>query len=209
MPAGPATGKVRPPARPARKTKKPTLGFGVPAVSDPHHFRVSIPRGSKTPVTITEHLGKQPGETDSILRASLDGLRWRVIRDAVRRVFNLRLKDKNLKTCTWKTGNNQVDRLLGKELCILVWAIEELQTEQISTAVHNWLALRPEERWWLFGMAAATAGRADSPRVGWRLALKHALGDVRPENLQQVCTRQRTEQMKGEQSLLLFDGESE
>ena len=38
-------------------------------------------------------------------------------------------------------------RLLGKELCILAWAIEQMETTKIPVAVRNWLALRPEERW--------------------------------------------------------------
>jgi hypothetical protein len=34
------------------------LGFGVPATSDPHHFKVIIPR-SNTAVQISEYLGLQ------------------------------------------------------------------------------------------------------------------------------------------------------
>jgi hypothetical protein len=34
-----------------------TIGFGVPATSDPHHFVVRIPRGNSAAVLICEHLG--------------------------------------------------------------------------------------------------------------------------------------------------------
>ncbi len=40
------------------------------------------------------------------------------IRAEVQRVFNARLKEHDLATGTWKVGDNPVDRLLGKELCV-------------------------------------------------------------------------------------------
>lgn len=70
-----------------------------------------------------------------------------------------------------------IDRLLGKELCVLVWAIERLD-QKIRIAVRNWLALRPEERWWLFGMTAIATGGIGDADKGWRIALRYALGDV-------------------------------
>jgi hypothetical protein len=71
-----------------------------------------------------------------------------------------------------------VDRLLGKELCVLAWAVESMAMENIPIAVRNWLAMRPEERWWLYGMAAMNTGGLGDGNKGWRLALRHALGDV-------------------------------
>ena len=38
---------------------RPTLGFGVPATSDPHHFKVIIPRSNNGRVQISEYLGLQ------------------------------------------------------------------------------------------------------------------------------------------------------
>ena len=35
-----------------------------------------------------------------------------------------RLKARKLATSRWKTGANRLDRLLGKELCVLAWAAE-------------------------------------------------------------------------------------
>jgi hypothetical protein len=81
-------------------------------------------------------------------------------------------------------GANPVDRLLGKELCVLAWAIEGMDFDHIPIAVRNWLALRPEERWWLFGMTAIiTTGGVNDGGKGWRLALRHALGDVAQSEL--------------------------
>jgi hypothetical protein len=84
-----------------------------------------------------------------------------------------------------------VDRLLGKELCVLAWAVEHLELEKIPVAVRNWLALRPEERWWLFCMAAMSTGGLRDGDKGWRLALRHALGDVAQS--EQLAPRARSQ----------------
>ena len=152
-----------------------TLGFGVPATSDPHHFVVRIPRGNAAPVLICEHLGmgSETAREQVIDRVLLERHRWTAIRAEVQRAFNARLKEHNLATGTWKVGDTPVDRLLGKELCVLAWAIERLEPEKIRIAVRNWLALRPEERWWLFGMTAIATGGIQ--RCGQGLAGRAAL----------------------------------
>ena len=163
----------------------PTLGFGVPATSNPHHFVVEIPRNNTGTVSIVENLGLQShDQTQSLIaRVILERPRWTAIRSEVQRAFNVRLKERNLKTSAWKVGANQVDRLLGKELCVLAWAIEGMDFDHIPIAVRNWLALRPEERWWLFGMTAITTGGVNDGGKGWRLALRHALGDIAQSEL--------------------------
>lgn len=164
---------------------RPTLGFGVPATSDPHHFKVVVPRSSTAPVQVSEYLGLQAlsDEHSIIDRAVLDRARWTAIRAEVQRAFNARLSTHGLKPSAWKAGDNPVDRLLGKELCVIVWAVEHMEMEKIPVAVRNWLALRPEERWWLFGMTAMSTGGIKDGDKGWRLALRHALGDVAQSEL--------------------------
>ena len=182
-----------------QKIKQPTLGFGVPATSAPHHFRVSIPRANTGKVLISEHLGLQASSDEFAVidRVLLERPRWTAIRSEVQRAFNARLKAHGLKTSAWKVGENPVDRLLGKELCVLAWAVEDMEMEKIPVAVRNWLALRPEERWWLFGMTAMTTGRVTDGGKGWRLALRHALGDVAQSDLLQP--RARREKVRLEQ----------
>ena len=160
--------------------KHATLGFGVPASSDPHHFKVIIPKANSGNVEILEYLGMQAQseELSIIERVIIERPRWSAIRAEVQRAFNVRLKEHGLKTSTWAVGENVVDRLLGKELCVLAWAIESMDTDNIPVAIRNWLALRPEERWWLFGMTAASTGTKEDRDVGWRIALRHALGDI-------------------------------
>lgn len=165
---------------PERRKKHPTLGFGVPATSDPHHFVVNIPKANSGQVKISEHLGlqAQSDEFAVIDRVLLDRPRWTAIRSEVQRSFNARLKSYDLSTSSWKVGENPVDRLLGKELVVLAWAIEKMELDKIPVAVRNWLAFRPEERWWLFGMTALSTGGLTDGEQGWRVALRHALGDV-------------------------------
>lgn len=157
-----------------------TMGFGVPATTDPHHFVVHIPKDARGFVRITESLGIQAQDhtVGVIDRVILDRSKWTAIRSEVQRAFNARLKEHNLKVSAWKVGDNLVDRLLGKELCVLAWAVEGMKPDNIAIAVRNWLAFRPEERWWLFGMAAMSTGGMLDGDKGWRLALRHALGDV-------------------------------
>ena len=160
--------------------KHPTLGFGVPASSDPHHFKVIIPKTNTGKVQISEYLGLQAQreEFSVIDRVLLDRTRWTAIRAEVQRAFNTRLKSYGLKTSSWQVGENMLDRLLGKEICVLAWAIEGMEIDNIPVAVRNWLALRPEERWWLFGMTAKSCGGVEDRDVGWGIALRHALGDI-------------------------------
>jgi hypothetical protein len=172
---------------------RPTLGFGVPATSDPHHFKVIIPRSNTGRVQISEYLGLQAtsDETTVIDRVLLDRARWTAIRGETQRAFNVRLKAHELNISAWKVGENPVDRLLGKELCVLAWAVEHMEMEKIPVAVRNWLALRQEERWWLFGMTAMSTGAVGDGNKGWRLALRHALGDVAQSDLLQPKARQQ------------------
>ncbi len=163
-----------------RTNAHPTVGFGVPVTTAPHHFIVSIPRGTRQPVRITEDLGMHAeGEDNQVLdRVFLHRPAWTEIANPVKRLFNQRLKAHNLAVSQWKAGENPVDRLLGKELCVLAWAVEDLPLEKVGAALRNWLALRPEERWWLFGMTAAAAGAPEDKGRGWRVALGYALGDT-------------------------------
>ncbi|MGZ8184766.1 MAG: anti-phage-associated DUF3780 domain-containing protein [Methylobacter sp.] len=197
----------------AKAIVHPTLGFGVPATSNPHHFMVKIPRNNTGAVSIVENLGLQShDQAESLIaRCMLERPRWTAIRSEVQRAFNVRLKERHLKASAWKVGANPVDRLLGKELCVLAWAIEGMDFDHIPIAVRNWLALRPEERWWLFGMTAITTGGVNDGGKGWRLALRHALGDIaqsepfRPQSSQTVTleTAKDTESA----TLSLFDFE--
>lgn len=105
--------------QPANRYAHRTLGFGVPATLDPHHYQVTIPRGTKQPVLIRECLGMQAGREDNAVldRVCLERRRWTAVANEVKRAFNHRLRQQKLAPGQWKVGENPVDRLLGKELC--------------------------------------------------------------------------------------------
>jgi hypothetical protein len=157
-----------------------TVDFGAPAAFGSHLFRVEIPETRNRSVLIVEdygYLGQEGGVPRDEERVSLNRATWSAIADGARRDFNDRLKAVKVRTGRWHTGTNLVERLLGKELCVLAWAAETANSEQLPVICSKWSALRPEERWWLFAMTVAEAGSPDDAQRGWRRALFFALSD--------------------------------
>ncbi|HXV81079.1 MAG TPA: anti-phage-associated DUF3780 domain-containing protein [Candidatus Binatia bacterium] len=157
-----------------------TVDFGAPEKFGAHVFRVEIPPARNEPVVIVEdygYRGYEAGIPRDEERVVLLRRVWSGIADIARREFNDRLKAAKLATGRWHTGTNLVERLLGKELCVLAWAAETASDEQLSVIGSKWAALRPEERWWLFAMTVAEAGLPEDAQRGWRRALFSALSD--------------------------------
>lgn len=155
-----------------------TIDFGAPNTFGAHVFRVEIPSGRNDCVVIIEdygYRGQQAGIPRDEERVVLERTVWSIIADIARREFNERLKAAKVLTGRWHTGTNLVDRLLGKELCVLAWASENATAEQVPVICSRWAALRPEERWWLFAMTVAEAGLPGDSQSGWRRALFFAL----------------------------------
>lgn len=160
--------------------RQKTVGFGAPEQFGAHLFRVEIPEVRSQPVVISEdygYRGQEGGMPRGEERVRLSRVVWSGIADAARREFNDRLKAAKLTTGRWHSGPNLVDRLLGKELCVLAWAAETATAEQIPVICSKWAALRPEERWWLFAVTVAEAGLPEDSGRGWRRALFCALSD--------------------------------
>lgn len=160
--------------------------FGFDPRDSQTHFLVIIPAGSTQDVTISEHLSWDPehmaesvhfGERqDGQVRSRLDRRKWNAIADPVRAEFNQRLKKAGKPLGRWRTGPNTMARMLGKELTLLAWAIEDADPALVPDAIANWQGLTPEERWWLYTMtAAATGGYITGRGRGWRKAIRYAL----------------------------------
>lgn len=173
------------------KNSKPNLlGFGFDPQQSEHCFLVTLPasKAKDAKVTISEHYHWQPSEKgeevhsfindqDAQLKAQLPRFVWEQLEEPVKAEFNRRLRNVGQKTGKWlKKGQVPVDRSLGKELCLLAWAMEDADPALAQTAVNNWLGLAPEERWWLFTMTNAATGHGINGRnKGWRKAVRFAL----------------------------------
>jgi hypothetical protein len=167
-------------------SKQKILGFGFNPEESEHHYTVYIKAAGKEVVMfeLMEYNGKHIYETlaykiasaVSPARCILPMVKWELIRDDLRAEFNKRLKEIGLPPAQWKQCFNLLHRMLGKEMLVLAWAVEEADPGTINLAIQNWLGLRPEERWWLFTMTNAATGHAlNGKSKGWRKALRFAL----------------------------------
>ena len=181
-------------------SKLKIFGYGFMPSESHHHFIVNIPysRSKDKNIYISEqsewseneerrNLIEKLSHDGSMLRVILPLNKWSVIADEVKAEFNRRLQYNGLSTGKWKAGLNPISRILGKELVLIAWAIEDADPSLIPVAIKNWLGLAPEERWWLFTMTNAATGNAISGRgKGWRKAVRYALtenpvsSDVKP-----------------------------
>ena len=157
-----------------------TNGFGVPDVVDPHHFVVRVPRGESGDIEIVENFGLHAEAEDDalLLRCRLPRRAWNGIREEAKRVLNERLREKGLKPSRWNAGDNPIERLLGRELCLLAWAVEAASPSQYPAACAAWSTLKPEEKWWLFRMCDDAVGSADDTDTGWRKAVRIAFTET-------------------------------
>ncbi len=176
-----------------------TIGYGVATSEmDPQRFIVQIPQNAREPVTIIEDFGlagpqydaRTNTQSDRVVRSRLDQKRWRQIAAPLKSAFNERLKGRKMAVGKWNTGDNAVHRLLGREMCVLVWGIEGCEAELVPAAIDAWVGLRPEERWWLYSMAVHNTGRAEDIDKGWRKAIRVGLtegaGAVEAGNKRQI-----------------------
>jgi hypothetical protein len=165
--------------------RKQTYGFGVdPAQSANHFFVLIAPKlpnvASRSPVQIYERYAwmaesEQVLDPADKLRIEISKHKWGEVKAALTAEFNVRLKRDGLKIGKFlQYGGTPVERLFGKEMMVLLWAIEDCDPSVISTAVRNWKGLMPEERWWLYTMTNAATGELKD-RKGWRTALRYAL----------------------------------
>lgn len=160
------------------RAKPKVVGFGHAAEQEAHHFVVAIPRAQSADVWIYEVYQEDlvgPQLDAANLRCILNRGKWLKIVDTLEEELNKRLRSVGLKAGSFKAGDTPVARLLGKELVLLAWAIEDADPSLAPAAVQNWRGLSPEERWWLYTMTAAQSGHHSKRNVGWRKAVRYAL----------------------------------
>ena len=157
--------------------------FDVTDIYQEHAYLVRLTKAREPEVQVFEVFGRPPTEREpqwapeTILRCEAARNVWDVISPEARAEFNRRLKAEGKPAGRWGADETAVQRLFGKELLVLLWAVEppDVKPEEIAVAIRNWLGLKPEERWWLYTMTAAATGLAHQSGLGWRGALRQAL----------------------------------
>lgn len=180
---------------------KESIDFGASNEFGAHHFYVVIPPAVDDAVQIFEDYGFNVEESQNekaVCRITLARELWLKIKEEVRKDFNTRLKVKKESTGSWKIGKTKLDRFLGRELCVLAWASEHAQADECPIICQKWLALRPEERWWLYSKTAAEAGLENQTNRGWRKALYCALSDGETIRLNAKITPKRKKKIDDE-----------
>ena len=178
----------------ARDTNtRKAFGLGFLPNEARHGFLIEVPAGTRGAdlVRITEHRGNDLGAlrdgegvstsaNDPSLRVVIDRARWLALAPAFWEEAGRRLRSHGLSAAKNQKNPTKpvpVHPSLGKELCVLCWAVEDASPDDIPNALRNWEALAPEERWWLYTMTVATTGQALQKGIGWRKALRAAITD--------------------------------
>lgn len=161
----------------------PSANFDVADIYQEHAYLVRLTKGREAKVQVFEVFGRPPTEREpqwapeTVLRCEAGRAVWDVISPEARAEFNRHLKAEGKPAGRWGADETAVQRLFGKELLVLLWAVEppDVKPEEVAVAIRNWLGLKPEERWWLYTMTAAATGLAHQSGMGWRGALRQAL----------------------------------
>lgn len=177
----------------AAPSSRRVVGLGFLPEEARHGFLIDVPKGTSQNdlICISEHRGADldhlgvrtiaaASPADSALRVLIDRARWLLLAPAFWDEANRRLRANGLPPSKFLKNPSRpvpVHPSLGKELCVLCWAVEEASTDDIPNALRNWEALAPEERWWLYTMTVATTGQAMQKGIGWRKALRSAIAD--------------------------------
>ena len=196
-------------ARSSASTTRKVVGLGFLPEEARHGFLIDVPKGTSSSdmICITEHRGNdldslgaratQPPQPNAPgLRVVIDRARWLALAPAFWDEANRRLRANGLPVAKFVKAPAKpvpVHPSLGKELCILCWAVEDAPPDDIPNALHNWEVLAPEERWWLYTMTVATTGQAMQKGIGRRKALRAALADnlfVKGEGLSPKARRE-------------------
>ena len=130
------------------------VDFGAIATKGAHVFSLTV----GTAVVLSEN-----AESEHILRAKVSLCKWGLIADTAQDVFNRRLREHELHDGSWKK-KTLLDRLLGRELCLLMWQAAQTDAGNMRMICQRWAALRCEKRWLLY-VEAASQSHTDRTRA--------------------------------------------
>ena len=151
--------------------------FGiVPEHGDCFEFHVDTTMGGTCRLIAVVQTERGPRRSEI---SEISGALWHKIIARVVRELSQELNDDERdgkKAPSLKSGNNRLSPLVGRELALLLWALQEEGADrQLEAILHGWRELAREERWWLYAKAAAPGQRTG---IGWRRALFHALSEA-------------------------------
>jgi hypothetical protein len=171
-----------------RRTLTRALGLGFIPDDARHGFVLHLPtsQARTAEVMVAEYrdfaitgdtIRSAPAtHADPSVRVILRRAQWDLIADAFWQDAARRLRGAGIEAARLpKRGDVPIHPSIGKELCLLAWAIEDADSAVVPEAIRNWEALAPAERWWLFTMTVASTGQALQRNVGWRKAVRFAL----------------------------------
>lgn len=167
-----------------------TIDFGANAELGAHCFRI---RANAEQVHIVEDYGFHRPDAPEELRAVLPVAIFDAVKTFVRKEFNSRTLRERSGTrtsnrpysvgvangrATFKAvGETLADRLLGRELCVLAWLLEDATSDtEVGSMLKIWQGLRPEERWWLAQTVIDRGASQVQARRGLRILLAPAGG---------------------------------
>lgn len=165
--------------------------FGLVKYQSEHYFLIDIGKGRGSRVRIYECFvefderllglqGIDEGVLKKELKADISKSQWNKIASTLKFEFNQILKQQGNNTSNWTIGENFTEKLIGKELLLLIWSIEDTEdSDDINRAILNWRGFSREERWWLFTIINAATGTISvdnltNTQIGWRSAIKIA-----------------------------------
>ncbi len=171
-------------------TKPPLHDFGLlPEHGDSLEFIIDLAAGGTCQLIEVVQTERGPRRTEL---AELPGATWRKI--SVRAVHELAAgmgeTERAKAAPKLKTGVNRLSPLIGRELAVLLWALqEETAGEQLEAILQGWRELAREERWWLYAKAAAPGQHTG---IGWRRALFHALSEAGDSRTESAVTEKKS-----------------
>ena len=140
-----------------RKSSTATsLGFGLSLDSLSHHFLLNLCDKKCPYIYISEHFEFYENEERRTIEYSIDPnhpsmrvvlpyKKWEAIESSIQFTLNQSLKRAGIKTSKFTVGFNLLPKLLGKEVILLCWAIEDADPALIPMAIKNWQGLKPED----------------------------------------------------------------
>jgi hypothetical protein len=108
--------------------KAAIANFDCADIYQEHGYLVRLTKGRNAKAQVFEVFGRLPTEgekqlaPETVLRCEVARSIWDIVSPEVRSEFNRRLKAEEKPAGRWGADDTAVQRLLGKELLVLLWA---------------------------------------------------------------------------------------